>query len=98
MKVYRYRLWPSVDIYRLRNSYQSVTAGSGVSARSSASHKYANWRTISAGPREIDRRFHRADLKSVRPRPRSGWMRAIRGALGMSQQALGGRFGTLEQR
>jgi predicted DNA-binding mobile mystery protein A len=27
------------------------------------------------------------------PRPRSGWMRAIRGALGMSQQALGGRLG-----
>lgn len=43
--------------------------------------------------REIDRKFDHADLTSVHPRPRSGWVRAIRGALGMSQQALGARLG-----
>lgn len=43
--------------------------------------------------REIDRRFDGADLTSVQPRPRSGWIRAIRGALGMSQRALGDRLG-----
>jgi predicted DNA-binding mobile mystery protein A len=41
--------------------------------------------------REIDRRFRDADVKLVRPR--SGWIRAIRGALGMSQQALSSRLG-----
>jgi predicted DNA-binding mobile mystery protein A len=43
--------------------------------------------------REIDRKFSTADLASVRSRPHSGWIRAIRGALGMSQTALAGRLG-----
>jgi len=41
--------------------------------------------------REIDRRFRDADVKLIRPR--SGWIRAVRGALGMSQQVLGTRLG-----
>ena len=43
--------------------------------------------------REIDRRFRNTDLAAARPHPRSGWIRSIRDALGMSQQALGSRLG-----
>lgn len=43
--------------------------------------------------REIDRRFSQVDLTAVKSRPKSGWIRAIRGALAMSQQALGMRLG-----
>ncbi len=44
--------------------------------------------------RELDRKFQAAHLKPIVARPRSGWIRAIRGALGMSQTALGARLGT----
>jgi predicted DNA-binding mobile mystery protein A len=43
--------------------------------------------------RELDRRFGAADLEPVRALPRSGWIRAIRGALGMSQAVLAERLG-----
>lgn len=43
--------------------------------------------------RELDRRFAATDLTVIGARPRSGWVRAIRMALGMSQQALAGRLG-----
>lgn len=43
--------------------------------------------------RELDRKFDSADLQSIRARPRSGWIRAIRGALGMSQAVLAKRLG-----
>ena len=38
--------------------------------------------------RELDRKFAAIELTEIRTRPRSGWVRAIRGALGMSQAAL----------
>jgi len=44
--------------------------------------------------RELDRKFATANLTAVRARPRAGWIRAIRKALGMSQEALAGRLGT----
>jgi predicted DNA-binding mobile mystery protein A len=43
--------------------------------------------------RELDRKFSAAKLETIAVRPRSGWMRAIRGALGMSQAVLGERLG-----
>jgi predicted DNA-binding mobile mystery protein A len=43
--------------------------------------------------RELDRKFEAADLTPVEARPRSGWIRAIRGALGMSQAVLAERLG-----
>lgn len=43
--------------------------------------------------REIDRKFRHSNIDQIRTRPRSGWIRAIRGALGMSQQALAARLG-----
>jgi predicted DNA-binding mobile mystery protein A len=43
--------------------------------------------------RELDRKFDAADFASVEARPRSGWIRAIRGALGMSQAVLADRLG-----
>ncbi|MBI4318356.1 MAG: mobile mystery protein A [Chloroflexi bacterium] len=39
--------------------------------------------------RELDRRFRHVDFSTIRQRPRSGWIRAIRVALGMSQESLG---------
>lgn len=42
--------------------------------------------------RELDRKFNAADLDPVRALPRSGWIRAIRGALGMSQAVLAERL------
>jgi len=42
--------------------------------------------------RELDRRFEAANLEPIVARPRSGWIRAIRGALGMSQAALAARL------
>lgn len=43
--------------------------------------------------RELDRRFKKSDVGSIRVRPRSGWVKAIRGALGMSQAELAQRLG-----
>jgi predicted DNA-binding mobile mystery protein A len=38
--------------------------------------------------RELDKRFAATDLGSITVRPRVGWIRAIRGGLGMSQASL----------
>jgi predicted DNA-binding mobile mystery protein A len=38
--------------------------------------------------RELDRKFATVEISEIRTRPRAGWVRAIRGALGMSQAAL----------
>ena len=43
--------------------------------------------------RELDRRFRQSGAESVRVRPHSGWVRAIRTALGMSQASLATRLG-----
>src|SRR5580698_7901120 len=43
--------------------------------------------------RELDRKFAAAQLEPIQARPRSGWIRAIRGALGMSQAVLAERLG-----
>ena len=43
--------------------------------------------------RELDRKFSAAQLASIESRPRAGWIRAIRGALGMSQAVLAERLG-----
>jgi predicted DNA-binding mobile mystery protein A len=43
--------------------------------------------------RELDRKFAVVEVEPLRARPRSGWIRAIRGALGMSQAALADRLG-----
>ncbi len=43
--------------------------------------------------RELDRKFGVAHLEPIQARPRSGWIRAIRGALGMSQAVLAKRLG-----
>src|SRR6185437_7385367 len=43
--------------------------------------------------RELDRKFTEADLEPIRAAPRLGWIRAVRGALGMSQAVLAGRLG-----
>ena len=43
--------------------------------------------------RELDRKFTKADLGPLRTRPRSGWIRTIRVALGMSQRTLADRLG-----
>lgn len=43
--------------------------------------------------RELDRKFETANLGPVLARPRSGWIRAIRTGLGMSQEALAVRLG-----
>jgi predicted DNA-binding mobile mystery protein A len=43
--------------------------------------------------RELDRKFAGAKLTTIQTRPRSGWIRAIRTGLGMSQHALATRLG-----
>lgn len=43
--------------------------------------------------RELDRKFSAAQLEPFEARPRSGWIRAIRSALGMSQAVLAERLG-----
>jgi predicted DNA-binding mobile mystery protein A len=43
--------------------------------------------------RELDRKYRSASLGAIATRPRSGWIRAIRGALGMSQAVLAERLG-----
>ena len=43
--------------------------------------------------RELGRKFVAAELSPIRARPRAGWVRAIRSALGMSQAALADRLG-----
>ena len=42
--------------------------------------------------RELDRKFKTFDLAPLRSRPHRGWIRALRTALGMSQDALGARL------
>jgi predicted DNA-binding mobile mystery protein A len=42
--------------------------------------------------RELDRKFSAADLRPIQARPRSGWIRAIREALDMSQVVLARRL------
>ncbi|MHB1538834.1 MAG: mobile mystery protein A [Solirubrobacteraceae bacterium] len=42
--------------------------------------------------RELDRKLAAARLAPIEARPRAGWIKAIRGALGMSQAALAGRL------
>lgn len=42
--------------------------------------------------RELDRKFATGELSEIKTRPKSGWVRAIRGALGMSQAALAHRL------
>jgi len=43
--------------------------------------------------RELDRKFAASELEPLRARPRSGWIAAVRGALGMSQAVLADRLG-----
>lgn len=43
--------------------------------------------------RELDLKFQMANIKPIRTRPRSGWIRAIRSGLGMSQEILAARLG-----
>lgn len=43
--------------------------------------------------RELDRKFAATELGPIKALPRAGWIRAIRGALGMSQAVLAGRLG-----
>jgi predicted DNA-binding mobile mystery protein A len=43
--------------------------------------------------RELDRKFSEADLEPIRATPRPGWIRVVRGALGMSQAVLADRLG-----
>jgi predicted DNA-binding mobile mystery protein A len=43
--------------------------------------------------RELDRKFSATTLDPIAARPRSGWIAAIRGALGMSQAVLAERLG-----
>ena len=43
--------------------------------------------------RALDSRFVAGTLDDIRSRPRSGWIKAVRGALGMSQEALAARLG-----
>ncbi|NNN20778.1 MAG: mobile mystery protein A [Acidimicrobiales bacterium] len=43
--------------------------------------------------RELDRKFAATALEPIRTRPRSGWIRSVRGALNMSQVALAERLG-----
>lgn len=45
------------------------------------------------GRRELDRRFAAARIDELRARPRGGWVRAVRDALGMSQDVLATRLG-----
>lgn len=42
--------------------------------------------------RELDRKFNEANLEPIRATPRLGWIRAVRGALGMSQAVLANRL------
>jgi predicted DNA-binding mobile mystery protein A len=43
--------------------------------------------------RELGRKFAAANLDSLRAAPRKGWIRAVRGALGMAQTDLAHRLG-----
>jgi predicted DNA-binding mobile mystery protein A len=43
--------------------------------------------------RQLDLKFDQADLEPIRAIPRLGWIRAVRGALGMSQAVLAKRLG-----
>jgi predicted DNA-binding mobile mystery protein A len=46
--------------------------------------------------RELDRKLQEANLEPIRARPHAGWVRAIRGALGMTQAALARRLGVTD--
>lgn len=50
------------------------------------------WETAAQARRELDRKFETSDLAPIRARPRSGWIRAIRGSLGMSLDVLANRM------
>ena len=43
--------------------------------------------------RSLDAKFSRGTIEAVRVRPRSGWIKAVRAGLGMSQEALAERLG-----
>jgi len=43
--------------------------------------------------RELDLKFQMTNIKPIQTRPRSGWIRAIRSGLGMSQEILAARLG-----
>jgi predicted DNA-binding mobile mystery protein A len=43
--------------------------------------------------RELDHRFAVSTIESMRAKPHSGWIKAIRAALGMSQRDLAARLG-----
>lgn len=45
----------------------------------------------------LDRRLKALKLLEISQKPRSGWMKAIRGALGMTARQLGARLGTTHQ-
>jgi predicted DNA-binding mobile mystery protein A len=51
------------------------------------------WERAEQARRSLDGRFKSGSVEHLRARPRAGWIRAIRGALGMSQEALAHRLG-----
>ncbi len=50
------------------------------------------WERAAQARRVLDRRFSSVDVSGLRERPRSGWMKAVRGGLGMSQADLARRL------
>ena len=50
------------------------------------------WERAEQARRSLDRRFRSGKVDDIRARPKSGWIRAVRGALGMSQKALANRL------
>jgi len=52
------------------------------------------WEQAEQARRALDRRFTSGNLADLRQRPRGGWVKAIRTALGMSQADLSARLGT----
>lgn len=52
------------------------------------------WEQAEQARRALDRRFASGDIADLRRRPRNGWVKAIRTALGMSQADLSSRLGT----
>jgi predicted DNA-binding mobile mystery protein A len=52
--------------------------------------------TADQARRILDARLEDATVEGIRVRPRAGWIRAIRSALGMSQAALGSRLGVTQ--
>ncbi len=52
-----------------------------------------NWSQARQARRVIDEKYAAGTLSALRARPRSGWIKAVRTALGMSQDALAQRLG-----